>query len=179
MIVATQMLESMISAPRPTRAEASDVANAVLDGADAVMLSGETSVGDFPIETVRDHGPDHRVHRATTGLARLAAIDWQPRTRGGVIAKAAAEVADRVGAKYLVAFTQSGDSARRLSRYRGPIPDAWPSLPLPGGALPARRCRGGWRRSSPRAVEHTDEMVRQVDELPAADQAGWRRAISS
>ena len=122
-IVATQMLESMISSPRPTRAEASDVANAVLDGADAVMLSGETSVGEFPIETVETMA---RIIASTEdhGLARMAAIDWQPRTRGGVIAKAAAEVAERVGAKYLVAFTQSGDSARRLSRYRGPDPDA-------------------------------------------------------
>jgi pyruvate kinase len=120
-IVATQMLESMISSPRPTRAEASDVANAVLDGADAVMLSGETSVGEFPIETVETMG---RIIASTEdhGLARMAAIDWQPRTRGGVIAKAAAEVAQRVGARYLVAFTTSGDSARRLSRYRGPIP---------------------------------------------------------
>ena len=120
-IVATQMLESMISSPRPTRAEASDVANAVLDGADAVMLSGETSVGKFPIGTVETMA---RIIESTEdhGLARMAAIDWQPRTRGGVIAKAAAEVAERVGAKYLVAFTQSGDSARRLSRYRGSIP---------------------------------------------------------
>src|SRR3954452_16836706 len=120
-IVATQMLESMIATPRPTRAEASDVANAVLDGADAVMLSGETSVGEYPIETVRTMA---RIIGSTEDheLASMAAIDWQPLTRGGVIAKAAAEVAERVGAKYLVAFTQSGDSARRLARYRGAIP---------------------------------------------------------
>ncbi|MDQ6641687.1 MAG: pyruvate kinase, partial [Actinomycetota bacterium] len=120
-IVATQMLESMITNPAPTRAEASDVANAVLDGADAVMLSGETSVGAYPIETVKTMA---RIIASTEDheLAHMAAIDWQPRTRGGVIAKAAAEVAERVGAKYLVAFTQSGDSARRLARYRGEIP---------------------------------------------------------
>ncbi len=120
-VVATQMLESMISSPRPTRAEASDVANAVLDGADAVMLSGETSVGDYPIETVETMA---RIIESTEnhGLARMAAIQWEPRTRGGIIAKAAAEVAERVGAKFLVAFSQSGDTARRLSRYRSEVP---------------------------------------------------------
>ncbi len=105
----------------PTRAEASDVANAVLDGADAVMLSGETSVGDYPVETVRTMARIVDLDRGAR-LARMAAIDWQPHTRGGVIAKAAAEVGRAVGAKYLVAFTPSGDSARRLARYRGTIP---------------------------------------------------------
>ncbi len=160
-IVATQMLESMISSPRPTRAEASDVANAVLDGADAVMLSGETSVGAFPIETVRTMA---RIIASTEdhGLARMAAIDWQPRTRGGVIAKAAAEVADRIGAKYLVAFTQSGDSARRLSRYRGPIPTlAFTPIPVVRSQL---ALSWGVETFLGEFVEHTDEMVYQVDE---------------
>ena len=160
-IVATQMLESMISAPRPTRAEASDVANAVLDGADAVMLSGETSVGQFPIETVRTMA---RIIESTEdhGLARMAAIDWQPRTRGGVIAKAAAEVAERVGAKYLVAFTQSGDSARRLSRYRGAIQTlAFTPVPVVRSQL---ALSWGVETFLGEPVQHTDEMVRQVDE---------------
>ncbi len=160
-IVATQMLESMISSPRPTRAEASDVANAVLDGADAVMLSGETSVGEFPIETVEVMA---RIIESTEdhGLARMTAIDWQPRTRGGVIAKAAAEVAERTGAKYLVAFTQSGDSARRLSRYRGPIP----MLAFTPVAAVRSQLALSWGIETFKTtdVEHTDEMVRQVDE---------------
>lgn len=160
-IVATQMLESMISAPRPTRAEASDVANAVLDGADAVMLSGETSVGEFPIEAVEVMS---RIIESTEdhGLSRMTAIDWQPRTRGGVIAKAAAEVAERTGAKYLVAFTQSGDSARRLSRYRGPIP----MLAFTPVAAVRSQLALSWGIETFKTteVEHTDEMVRQVDE---------------
>jgi pyruvate kinase len=160
-IVATQMLESMISAPRPTRAEASDVANAVLDGADAVMLSGETGVGKYPIETVRTMA---RIIESTEDhfLANMAAIDWQPKTKGGVIAKAAAEVADRVGAKYLVAFTASGDSARRLSRYRTEIP-VLAFTPVP--SVRSQLCLSwGVETFIGAYVEHTDEMVRQVDE---------------
>ncbi len=120
-IVATQMLESMITNPRPTRAEGSDVANAILDGADAVMLSGETSVGDFPVETVATMA---RIVEKTEreGHAEIHIIDWDPHTTGGILAKAAAEVAERIGARYLVAFTKSGDTGRRLSRLRSPIP---------------------------------------------------------
>ena len=160
-IVATQMLESMITSPAPTRAEASDVANAVLDGADAVMLSGETSVGRYPVETVRTMA---RIIESTEDheLDHMTAIDWQPRTRGGVIAKAAAEVAERVGAKYLVAFTQSGDSARRLARYRGPIPVlAFTPEDIVRSQL---SLTWGIEAFKTQPVEHTDEMVRQVDE---------------
>jgi pyruvate kinase len=160
-IVATQMLESMISNPAPTRAEASDVANAVLDGADAVMLSGETSVGEYPIETVETMA---RIIASTEAheLASMAAIDWQPITRGGVIAKAASEVADRVDAKYLVAFTQSGDSARRASRYRGRIP----LLAFTPEAKVRSQLSMSWGVETflTTSVEHTDEMVKQVDE---------------
>ncbi len=159
-IVATQMLESMITSPRPTRAEASDVANAVLDGADAVMLSGETSVGEYPLEAVRT------MERIAKNVEQhgsvVAAIDWQPRTRGGVIAKAAAEVAERVGAQYLVAFTQSGDSARRLSRLRTHVPI------LAFTPEDKVRCQlamtWGVETFKTESVEHTDEMVRQVDD---------------
>ncbi|HEX6876149.1 MAG TPA: pyruvate kinase [Nocardioidaceae bacterium] len=160
-IVATQMLESMITAPRPTRAEASDVANAVLDGADAVMLSGETSVGAHPIEAVRTMA---RIIRSTEryGMHRMAKINWQPQTKGGVIAKAAAEVAERVGAEYLVAFTQSGDSARRLARHRGDIPIlAFTPVPEVRSQL---SLSWGIETFKVSPVQHTDEMVRQVDE---------------
>jgi pyruvate kinase len=159
-VVATQMLESMISSPRPTRAEASDVANAVLDGADAVMLSGETSVGAYPIESVRTMA---RIIESTEdhGLARMAAIDWQPHTRGGIIAKAAAEVAERVGAKFLVAFSQSGDTARRLARYRSAVPVlAFTPEPVVRSQL---AMTWGIETFLFERVEHTDEMVMQVD----------------
>lgn len=120
-IVATQMLESMASNPRPTRAEASDVANAVIDGTDAVMLSGETSVGDYPVETVTtmakivENVENH-------GVEKIAGINWNPHTTSGIMAKSAAEIAERLGAKYLLAFTSSGDTARRLSRLRPTTP---------------------------------------------------------
>ncbi|WP_377272144.1 pyruvate kinase [Peterkaempfera sp. SMS 1(5)a] len=123
-IVATQMLDSMIHASRPTRAEASDVANAVLDGTDAVMLSGETSVGKYPVETVRTMA---RIVTAAEedilakGLPPLTTSN-KPRTQGGAVARAAAEIGDFLNAKFLVAFTQSGDTAKRLTRYRSPIP---------------------------------------------------------
>ncbi|MFZ2503968.1 MAG: pyruvate kinase [Nocardioides sp.] len=160
-IVATQMLESMISAPAPTRAEASDVANAILDGADAVMLSGETSVGRYPIEAVETMA---RIITSTDehGLIGMATIDWQPKTRSGVIAKAAAEVAERVAAKYLVAFTQSGDSARRLSRLRGSIPIL--AFTTQDATRSQLAVSWGVETFKMTDVEHTDEMVRQVDE---------------
>ncbi|MEE1927450.1 pyruvate kinase [Streptomyces sp. TRM 70351] len=123
-IVATQMMESMITNSRPTRAEASDVANAILDGADAVMLSAESSVGQYPMETVKTMSKiviAAEQELLSKGLQPLVP-GKKPRTQGGSVARAAAEMADFLGAKALVAFTKSGDTARRLSRYRAEQP---------------------------------------------------------
>jgi pyruvate kinase len=159
-IVATQMLESMISAPRPTRAEASDVANAVLDGADAVMLSGETSVGEYPIQTVRTMA---RIVESTEdhGLPRMAAYTWQAKTRTGIICRGASQVAEAIDARFVVAFTTIGGSARRMSRYRSPIPViAFTPDPMTRNQL---ALTWGVETFLVPEVKHTDEMVMQVD----------------
>ncbi|PFG19752.1 pyruvate kinase [Serinibacter salmoneus] len=159
-IVATQVLESMIHSPRPTRAETSDCANAVLDGADAVMLSGETSVGDFPIECVRTMA---KIIEATEkhGMERIASFAWTPHTRGGVITAAANEIGKTLAAKYLVTFTQSGDSARRMSRLRSELP----LIAFTPDPRTRRRLALSWGVQSivTPTVPHTDAMVAEVD----------------
>ncbi len=159
-IVATQMLESMISSPVPTRAETSDVANAILDGADAVMLSGETSVGEYPVITVQTMA---RIVESTEdhGLERIPPLGTKPRTQGGAITLAAAEVADFVDAKYVCVFTESGDSARRMSRLRFRIPM---KAFTPDPAI-RRRMALIWGIESfvVDRVVHTDAMYAQVD----------------
>lgn len=163
-IVATQMLDSMIDHPRPTRAEASDVANAVIDGTDAVMLSGETSVGKHPVETVRTMS---RIVEAAEqdllakGLPPLTERN-KPRTQGGAVARAAAEMGDFLGAKFLVAFTQSGDTVRRLSRYRSPIP-LLAFTPEPATRSQLNLTWGVETFLGPH-VDSTDAMIDQVDE---------------
>ncbi|WP_432072421.1 pyruvate kinase [Streptomyces wuyuanensis] len=163
-IVATQMLDSMIDNSRPTRAEASDVANAVIDGTDAVMLSGETSVGKHPVETVRTMS---RIVEAAEqeilakGLPPLTERN-KPRTQGGSVARAAAEIGDFLGARFLVACTQSGDTVRRLSRYRSPIP-LLAFTPDPATRSQLNLTWGVETFLGPR-VESTDAMVAQVDE---------------
>ncbi|CAN5353343.1 pyruvate kinase [soil metagenome] len=161
-IVATQMLESMISSPVPTRAETSDVANAVLDGADAVMLSGETSVGEYPVVTVATMA---RIVASTEdhGLERIPPLGTKPRTQGGAITLAAAEVADFVDAKYVCVFTESGDSARRMSRLRFRIPM---KAFTPDEAI-QRRMALTWGIESflVDRVTHTDAMYEQVDRV--------------
>jgi pyruvate kinase len=152
------MLESMISAPRPTRAEASDVANAVLDGADAVMLSAETSVGAYPVQAVSTMA---QIIVAAEQDWPFTALAEPPETVGGAIARAAGEVGATVGALALVAFTMTGDTVRRLARCRSPIPLlAFTTEPATRSQLAlvwgAETFLVPW-------VEHTDDMVRQVE----------------
>ncbi|MFC9549925.1 pyruvate kinase [Rhodococcus sp. NPDC056960] len=158
-IVATQMLESMIENSRPTRAEASDVANAVLDGADAVMLSGETSVGKYVMETVRTMARIvEAVEHESTQVPPLTHV---PRTKRGVISYAARDIGERLDAKALVAFTQSGDTVRRLARLHTPLPLlAFTPLPEVRSQL---SLTWGTETFIVDPVDSTDAMVRQVD----------------
>jgi pyruvate kinase len=163
-IVATQMLESMIHSPVPTRAETSDVANAILDGADAVMLSGETSVGEYPVITVKTMA---RIVESTEehGLERILPLGTKPRTQAGAITLAAVEVADFVEAKYLCVFTETGESVRRMTRIRSVIP----ILAFTPDPAIRRRMALNWGVESfvVDRVTHTDQMVGQVDDVLA------------
>jgi len=160
-IVATQMLESMTHSPVPTRAETSDVANAVLDGADAVMLSGETSVGEYPVVTVSTMA---RIIESTEehALERILPLGTKPRTQGGAVTLAANDVAEFVGAKFLCVFTESGDTARRMSRLRSKIP----MRAFATDEATRRRMALTWGIQSFLVgdVTYTDEFFRQVDD---------------
>ncbi len=161
-IVATQVLESMIENPRPTRAEASDCANAIIDGADAVMLSGETSVGRYPIECVETMA-NIIEYSEEQGLEQIPVISNVHRTRNGVITRAAVEIGESLGVKFIVVFTKSGQTARRVARLRArlpllcftPEPDVRNQLALTWGV----------ETFTVPNVLHTDDMVGQVDHL--------------
>lgn len=171
-IVATQMLDSMERASRPTRAEASDVANAVLDGADALMLSGETSVGDHPFLTVQTMSRIIEYIEANA-LAALPHLPYQEEADTGlVLTWAATEIGAALNARFLAAFTETGRSARALARHRR----ATPLLAF----TPNPRVRSllslvwGIETFLVPPVRHTDDMV---DQLEAALLASGRALI--
>ncbi|MCH7229827.1 pyruvate kinase [Glycomyces sp. L485] len=158
-IVATQMLDSMIENARPTRAEVSDVANAVLDGTDAVMLSGETSVGKYPIGTVRTMAKI--VKTTESGPVGLRTMHHEPRTKPGAVTAAAAQIAEAIDAKVLVAFTQTGDTVKRLARLK-------PKQPIVGmTSIESVRNQMAlsWGADAylVEHVDHTDSMFQLVD----------------
>ena len=158
-IVATQMLDSMIDNSRPTRAEASDVANAVLDGTDAVMLSGETSIGVDPHNVVRTMD---RIVRVAESMGSVPPLNHIPRTKRGVISYSARDIAERLNSRALVAFTSSGETARRMARLHSHLPllvftpnqEVRSQLALTWGAE-TFLCQD---------VDNTDQMMRVLDE---------------
>jgi pyruvate kinase len=120
-VTATQMLESMRNAPRPTRAEASDVANAILDGSSGLLLTAETAVGRYPVETIRMMA---RIIAATeaSGRARRAEDPAGPLSIAETACLAASRAAEEVGARRVVVFTESGFTAREVARFRPRVP---------------------------------------------------------
>ena len=166
-VVATQMLESMITAPAPTRAEASDVATAVFDGADAVMLSAESAAGQFPREAV--NMMDRiiaRVERDEDWRVGLDAKRPQPeKNSADAIAAAAVQVAHTINAKAIVALTESGSTALRVAREK---PDC-PVIGLTVNEAVSRRLAAVWgvhavraeaAHSMTQAVEHAQKIAR-------------------
>ena len=160
-IVATQMLESMIGSPRPTRAEASDVANAVLDGADALMLSGETSVGHNPALVVETMS--RIIERVESeALDRIPQLDLEVRgSTARALTRAAVDVAQYTDAAHLIAFTETGRSARLIARWRCDTP-LLAFTPNPRVRSQLALVWGVETFLVPQ-VRHTDDMVVQVD----------------
>ncbi|QOQ38801.1 pyruvate kinase [Trueperella pecoris] len=160
-IVATQVLESMITSPTPTRAETSDCANAILDGADAVMLSGETSVGKYPIVCVQTMASIIQFTEEH-GLESIPKIGNLHRTRNGVITRSAMDIGEALGVKYLAVFTASGQTARRMARLRARIPLL---VFTPSRDIRQRLAlTWGVQTIITPEVEDTDHMVEQVDQ---------------
>ena len=163
-IIATQMLDSMRENPRPTRAEASDVANAILDGADVVMMSGETAVGRYPLEATRMMRRIAVVAENALFEGQHLLTDWTPGQEvsfGEAVSRGGVEAAEQVGAKALIAFTQSGSTARLASKCRPSVPII-AATPLPETA----RCCSLYWGVAPILVgpaRSTDEQIELVD----------------
>jgi pyruvate kinase len=166
-IVATQMLESMVSHVRPTRAEVTDVATAIFDGADAIMLSAETATGRYPVESVQMMARIAERAEHATPAASLARPRPEAYGFPEAVAEAACQAARLLHAKAIVAFTQSGFTARLISHDR---PDV-PIVALTPFSEVQRRLCLFWGVSSRlvRKVETTDEMIEEVDATLLAD----------
>lgn len=170
-ITATEMLESMIHSPRPTRAEVTDVANAVMQGTDAVMLSGETAVGDFPVQTIEAMAEICRaVEDGTLGDRGVNPVDFvgDENTVASAVSQAATQVAQNLDVKAIVAFTESGSTARLISKYR-PVS---PILAFTPNDVTLRRMAIYWG-VSPIEFErmtYTDEEIRSASEILQATQ---------
>jgi len=172
-ITATQMLESMIGAPTPTRAEASDVANAVFDGTDAVMLSGETAGGKYPAEAVRTMARIIMESERSRDLnSRHRAVQPMPGSVVDAIEASAAEIARQVGASAIACLTHSGMAARTLAKYR---PDT-PIVAIMDNEAALRRLQFVWgvRGTTIPKIVSTDDLFAMVEH--AMLEHGWAEA---
>jgi pyruvate kinase len=161
-IVATQMLESMIAAPRPTRAEATDVANAVLDGADAIMLSGESAIGEYPVEAAETAARIARVAEERAAEFRAPPAPCDHADEAGAVAHAAAQIArDDASVVGIACFTRTGRTAELLSAER-PAAPIWAFVPeaAVGRSL---ALRWGVRTLPAESPEDTDAMIALMD----------------
>jgi pyruvate kinase len=173
-ITATEMLESMVTSNRPTRAEASDVANAIWDGTDAVMLSQETSIGAHPVEAVRAMARICLSAQRHPAYERARQIWREPGEVGSAIAHAAANTADELHARVIIAFTESGTTALRCSKARprmpvvaaSPHPEVLRRTALYSGVVPLLVMPG---RDTDHMVENATEAARQADLVKAGD----------
>jgi len=168
-ITATQMLESMISNPQPTRAEASDVANAVLDGTDVVMLSGETTIGSYPVETVRMMASIVKQTEAASFREGIGRREIEPEPEvGETIAYLAVRAARSLGAKAIITFTVSGSTALRVSKFRPEVP-IFAVTPVETTRLKLALSRGTFCRRTDKA-KSTDQLLKSA--LSAARRSG-------
>lgn len=168
-ITATQMLESMISNPQPTRAEASDVANAVLDGTDVVMLSGETTIGDYPVEAVRTMASIVKRTEAAIFSRGIGRRQLEPEPEvGETIAYLAVRAAASLNARAIITFTVSGSTALRVSKFRPEVP-IFAATPVEATRLKLALSRGVFCRHTERA-KSTDHLLKSA--LAAARRSG-------
>ncbi len=157
-VTATQMLESMVRNPTPTRAEASDVANAIFDGTDAIMLSAETAVGDYPVEAVRMMDRIARSVEADENYRRMMRehVPKSDATTADAVALAAVDMAYNLDARLIVTFTSSGTTATRVSRNRPPTP----VLAVTPSAAAERQMAAVWG-----VVTYLSEDIHDTDEM--------------
>jgi pyruvate kinase len=164
-VVATQMLESMITSPTPTRAEVSDVANAIYDGADAVMLSAESAAGQFPCEAVTMMDRIGRTVEADPAYAARVHFTETPAepTTADALAESAGNIANTVRVAGIVCYTSSGSTARRIARERGPVP----LLVMTASQKVARRMGLVWgvHAVNTRDVSSFEEMVAKAKRM--------------
>lgn len=171
-ITATQMLESMIEHPVPTRAEVSDIANAIYDGTDAVMLSAETSAGRYPVEAVKVMARVAAEAEASVSAARLAEAPRNPRsTTAEIVADSAFRAARLMGASAIVVFTSTGNSVRLVSRYRPSVP-IYSFTPSEAVARQLSVIYGARAIEAP-VLESTDMMMDQMDRMLV--EQGWAK----